>query len=109
MRIAPSCRLIASEYSLLRIWQANQAGQDGALPVPLDAGPDHLRIRLEPDGIALERIGAGEFAWLAALSRRATLAAAIEDARRVDAAFDLGAALHRFIGDGTIAGVADGR
>ena len=70
LRIEPSCRLVASEFPLLRIWQVNQPDHGGDLRVAFDAGPDHLRIRREPDGIALERIAAGEFAWLAALSRR---------------------------------------
>ena len=32
-------------------------GPDGDLRVAFDTGPDHLRIRREPDGITLERIG----------------------------------------------------
>jgi hypothetical protein len=109
LRIEPSCRLVASEFPLLRIWQVNQPAHDGDLRVALDGGPCHLRIRREPDGIAVECIAAGEFGWLAALSRQATLAAAIERAQGLDATFDLGAALHRFIGDGTIHGVGENR
>ena len=107
LRMDPSCRLIVSPFPLLRIWQVNQPGHDGEMRVDFESGPDRLRIRREPDGVAIERIAAGDFAWLSALSARADLAAAIAEAQRVDAAFDLGGALHRFIGDGTITGVLE--
>jgi hypothetical protein len=107
MRIHPSCRLIASSFPLLRIWQVNQPDHAGDLTVDFNTTPDRLRIRREPGGVALERIDAGVFAWLAALAGDATLAIAIERAQDEDAAFDLGAALHRCIGDGTIAGALD--
>ena len=111
LRTDPSCRLVASAFPVLAIWQVNQPGHHGDLRVDFDSPPDHLRIRREPDGVALERgvvlerIGGGEFAWLAALVNGAALAAAIESAQVADAAFDLGTTLHRFIGDGTITGL----
>ena len=77
------------------------------LAVDFDTTPDRLRIRREPGGVALDRIDAGVFAWLAALAGGATLAVAIERAQDEDAAFDLGAALHGCIGDGTITGTLD--
>jgi len=107
MRIHPSCRLIASSFPVLRIWQVNQPGHTGELAVDFDTAPDRLRIRREPDGVALDRIDAGAFAWLKKLAAGATLATAIERAQGADAAFDLGAALHRCIGDGTITGTLD--
>ena len=107
LRLDPSCGLIASAFPLLRIWQVNQPGHDGEMRVDFTAGPDRLRIRREWDGVALERIAAGEFAWLSALSTRVNLAAAIEQAQDADAGFDLGAALHRFIGDGTITAILE--
>jgi hypothetical protein len=107
LRMDPSCRLIASPYPLLRIWQVNQPGHDGEMRVDFDAGVDRLRIRREPDGVALDRIAAGQFAWLSAVSTGANLAAAIGEAQDADAAFDLADALHRFIGDRTIAGILE--
>jgi Putative DNA-binding domain len=111
MRMSPSCRLIASSFPVLRIWQVNQPDYRGDMRVNFDAQPDQLRILREPDGsalergVALERVSACEFAWLAALLGGAALTAAIELARGADADFDLGGALHRFIGDGTITGL----
>jgi len=107
LRMAPSCRLIASSFPVLRIWQVNQRDHAGDLAVDFDTMPDRLRIRREPAGVALDRIDAGSFAWLAALMGGATLAIAIERAQDEDATFDLGTTLHRCIGDGTITGTID--
>lgn len=107
MHLEPSCRLIASAFPVLRIWQVNQPGYDGDESVSLDEGPDHLLVRRAAEGIALQRIAAAEFAWLATLAARASLALAIERAQGVAAAFDLGAALHAYIGNGTIAAIVD--
>jgi len=108
LRVDATCRMIESPFPLLRIWQVNQPGYDGEMSVDFAAGPDRLRIRRERLGVALERIAGGDFAWLAALSTGANLAAAIAAAQHADATFDLGGGLHRFIGDGTITGILDG-
>lgn len=105
--IEPSCRLLASPFPVLRIWQVNQPGHQGDLHVDFRAGPDRLRVRREPGGVSIERVAEGDYAWLSALAQRATLAEAIERAQEASAAFDLQAALHAFIGDGTIAGIGD--
>jgi len=107
IRIHPSCRLLSSPFPVLRIWQVNQRDHAGDLAVDFATTPDRLRIRREPNRVVLDRIDAGMFAWLAALAGSATLALAIERARDEDTAFDLGAALHRCIGDGTITGTLD--
>ena len=111
LTLDPSCRLIASAFPILRIWQANQPDRGNEGNVDWGAGQDHLRVRREPpgvaiDGIAIERLPAGDFAFLSALLGSA-LGAAIERAQDADALFDLRTALHRFIGDGTIVGVGD--
>jgi hypothetical protein len=106
MRLAPSCRLVASTFPVLRIWQVNQPERDGNDSVSLSDGPDHVLVRRDAGGVSLQRIPAADFAWLAALADRMPLGMAIDRARGVDAAFDLGAALHAYIDDGTIAAVA---
>lgn len=100
--LAPSCRLVASPFPILRLWQ--DSANDDRDPVPGDK-PDRILLRRETEGILLERIDAGTHAWLAAIAAGATLADAIERAQAVDASFDLGPALHTFIGNGTIAAV----
>jgi len=103
-----SCRLVASNYPILRIWQVNQPDHGGDDQVMLDEGADTLRVGREARGVALERLGAGDFAWLAALASAAPLGAAIEAAQTADAHFDLGVALRTHIATGTIAAVAAG-
>lgn len=107
LRLAPRCRLIASDHPILRIWQVHQPGHDGNLRVPPDAPGDMLCVRRDPDGIVIERLSAGDFTWLAALTEGAPFAGAIEIAQRADAAFDLGRALHAQIGNGTIASIVE--
>ena len=110
--LEPSCRLVASAFPLLRIWQVNQAGYDGDLRVDFTAGPHLLRIRRDrnagssegADGarIMIERIDAGHHEWLCAIAQGLTLAQSLERAVDTDPVFDLQAALQKFIGDGSI-------
>ncbi len=105
LRLAPRCRLVESSFPILQIWQMNQPGCESDARVPADAPGDTLCVRRDPDGIVIERLAAGDFAWLAALGEGATLAAAIDAARSADPDFDLGRALHAQIGNGTIAAI----
>jgi hypothetical protein len=102
LRLDPSCRLVASDFPILRIWQANQPGHEDDDDVSLDEGADHVVVRRGADGVALVRLGAGEYAFLAALAADATFGAAIDAALRADADFDLGAALRSNIAAGII-------
>lgn len=103
LRLAASCRLVASPHPLLRIWNGGPPahGADGRTS-GAGAG-DRLLVRRDACGVAIERLDAGEFAWLAALAAGSTLAGAQDAARVADPAFDLAAALHAHIGAGTIA------
>jgi len=124
VRLDPSCRLVASEFPVLHIWQVNQprrADDDGARPaedddpaspeeddnrVSLDEGGDLLVVRRRSEGVTLERVGAGEHAFLAALAAQTPLGVALDLALQADAAFDLGATLRTSIANGTITTVA---
>ena len=124
VRLDPSCRLVASEFPVLHIWQVNQprrADDDGARPaedddpaspeeddnrVSLDEGGDLLVVRRGSEGVTLERVGAGEHAFLAALAAQTPLGVALDLALQADAAFDLGATLRTSIANGTITTVA---
>ena len=108
LRLAPSCRLVGSDYPVLRIWKVNQPDHDGGERVGLDESADRLLVRRDAHGATLERLSADEFAWLSALQAGATLAVAIEAAQGVDASFDLGDALHAHIGSGTLSSIASG-
>ena len=106
LTLAPSCRLVDSRYPILRIWQANQGDCTARERIALDGGPDRLLIRRESDGVTIERVVAGEYAWLAALAAGLSLGEAIEAAQDADASFDLGTALRARIEHGAIAGVS---
>ena len=106
LALAPSCRLIASRFPILRIWQSNQQGYAGEARVSLDEGGDALLVRREPTGVTIERLASAEYAWLAALASGTPLGAALEAAQATGAPFDLATPLRARIGDGTIAGVS---
>lgn len=105
--VEPSCRLVASRYPIMRIWQTNQPDYHGDVRIELDAGGDNVLVRREPDGVALERISRSEHAWLTALAHEATLAEAIDAAQRADAAFDLTSALRKHLAAATFGEIVD--
>ena len=102
-----SCRLVESAYPILRIWRANQDDRSGDERIDLEEGGILLIVRRDTDGMAIEALRRGEYAWLAALAQAATLHAAIDAALAADPAFDLGAVLRTHIGAGTIAAIFD--
>ena len=104
----PSCRLLRSAFPVLRIWQAHQDAATGAFSVEFGAGDDYLLVRREGGRVAVERVGAGDFAWLAALAAGANLAQALDAAFDADATFDLGTALRTYISNGTLTGSVAG-
>lgn len=99
----PSCRLLRSPHPVLRIWRAHQPGGEPLEDIALAGADDRLLVRREDGQVTVERVAAGEHAWLAALYAGATLAAALDAALAVDAAFDLGVALQRRVADRTLA------
>ena len=103
--LAAATRLVASPYPLLRIWQANQENAPADVRVCWTDGGDTLLVRRDDTGVSLERISAGEHAWLGELARGSALATAIDAAQRVDASFDLGTSLRLRIADSTIVGI----
>ena len=105
LALAPSCRLVASRYPILRIWQSNQDGYAGDDRVSLDEGADSLLVRREASGVTIERVAASEYAWLAALAAGASLDAAIDATQAAAVPFDLATSLRTRIADGTVAGV----
>jgi hypothetical protein len=107
LTLDPSCRLVASRFPILRIWQANQPDFVGDDRTSLDRGGDALLIRRDPQGVALERLAPGEHGWLAALAAGATLGAAIDAAQAAESTFDLGATLRAHIAAGTFIAVGD--
>jgi hypothetical protein len=92
-----------SPWPLTDIWRVNAEGYEGELAVDFSRGAQVLVLRR--DGLVeVEALAGGEAAFLDALAAGAPLASATEAALQVDANFDLGAALTRFIGAGIVRG-----
>ena len=100
--LSPAARLIASEYPLLALWRANQAGA-AETPIDLDAGGDRLLVFRRELEVEFKRLSVGEHALLAAWQRGATLHAASDAALEAEAEFDLTRCLQQHVALGTIA------
>jgi hypothetical protein len=102
-RLDASCRLQCSRYPVLRIWQAHRGVGQRLEDIAFDGPDDRLLVRRERGQVTVERLPAGEHAWLAALAGGADFAAALDAALAADPAFDLARALQRRVADGTLA------
>ena len=103
--VDPSCRLLRSDFPVLRIWQAHGAEGDRDFDIDFDVPADHLLIRREGNVPVVERMTGAEHEWLAALQAGHALNLALEAAFARDAEFDVGAMLGKHIASGAI-GVA---
>lgn len=101
----PACRLVSSDFPIVRIWRANQDDRDGTEVIDLGQGGDFVLVRRSEAGIELRRLPAEEFALLRSMARGDTLGDALEAALTVAADFDLAAALRRLVGLGVLARV----
>lgn len=100
-RLHPAHALLASDWPVVRIWEVNQTSHIGNFAVDFSQAENAL-IQRRPAGIAVERLSAGELALLLALDNDETLATAVDKAIASETAFDLQAALQRFIGNGLL-------
>ena len=99
----PSCRLLAADHPVFRIWQVHQPGFEGDASVRFGTGTDWLLVRRENGIAVIERLAHGEFALLRALGDGLELASALDAATTADATFDLGTALRAHIARRTLA------
>jgi hypothetical protein len=93
----PASKLVQSAYPILRIWHANQPETASDEVIDLRAGGERVLVLRSPAGIEFHNLSGGDFAALDAFARGEPLGVALDEAQRVDAAFDLGAALVRFM------------
>jgi hypothetical protein len=75
LRFQPSLRLVASDWPVWSVWQANQGEAAGAA-VDLALGPQHCACACLADRVVVYRLEAEDYRVLAALSAGATLAEA---------------------------------
>jgi hypothetical protein len=102
--LAPSVRLLASPFPILHIWRVNQPGYAGDDRVDLGEGGDALLVQRTAGEVVIERIERGDHVLLAAVAAHAILGAAATRAAGADPAFDLAAALRRYVANETIVG-----
>ncbi len=98
----PAARLLRSEYPLLEIWQANRDLDREPDMIDLGKGGERLLLTRTQRQLVVHRLEAGEYAFLQAVERREPLADATAAAVTAAAAFDAGAALHKFVRNETI-------
>jgi hypothetical protein len=89
-------RLVRSDFPIVRIWSANQQGAPDEEIVDLSSGGDNVLVMRTREHVEFHRLPEGEFAALRAIAAGFPLGTALEAALAVDAAFNLGPALHRF-------------
>jgi hypothetical protein len=88
----PSAQLIESRWPVLRIWEAHQRpGEPETLD--LDDGGECLLVLRRGLSVFVERLSAGEHAFLASLAGQRPLAVACEAALAAEPAFDIPARL----------------
>jgi hypothetical protein len=98
----PSAQFVVSAYPIFHIWQVNQPGHAGDDRVDLGEGGDALLVRRASDGVVIERLAAGEHAFLAAFAGNRGLRDATERACGIEPSFDLADALRRHVSAGTV-------
>ena len=75
VRLQPSLRLVASDWPVWSVWQANQVADAG--PLDLATGPEHCACVGAADGVAVFRVDADMHALLKELAEGATFSAAV--------------------------------
>lgn len=94
-QLHPACRLLASDYPVLKIWQVNQPDYAGDPTVDLAVGGVHLLVIRRGLTLYLEPLSPGEYAFLQACAQGRTFAHASKQALHAEAALDLGTCLRR--------------
>jgi hypothetical protein len=85
----PSLSLLASPWSVDRIWRAHQDGGEPAEPVDLGAGGVCLEVRATGESVILHTLEAATYAFRDALARGLTLGQAASLALESHPFFDL--------------------
>ena len=95
----PACRLIASAWAVVQLWQAHQAEGKDVFPTEIAQSSFALIARLHWKATVLP-LTQSAYAALSALQRGRSLGAALDAALEVDAQFDLGACLQQWLAYG---------
>ena len=94
LRFAPSVTLLSSPWPIDTIWSANQVDADPEATVDASRGPVQLQISRRGDDVVFRRLAPAAYTFRRILLEGGGLSRAASEAARVDAAFDVIAALH---------------
>lgn len=103
-RFQPSLGLVASDWPVDRIWQANRPEKLEADGVDLDQGGCRLEIRQRGDSVVFRRLEAEDFDFRKALNEGWPLEAVAASILERNRLFDLTMALRRLLGEGLVTG-----
>ncbi|CAJ92924.1 Putative DNA-binding domain-containing protein [Cupriavidus necator] len=102
LKLNPACRLLASPFPVLHIWQANQPDHADAIEIDADSGGDWLLVRRSGFVVEVQSLNVGEYAMLDALDGGAALEPAYQRALQAAPGFALADFIQRRILDATI-------
>lgn len=104
LRLHPSARLLASEFPILEIWNANQGDLAGEVAIDLDQGGERVLVLRRQQTVEILPLDAGDYALLQACARAQALAVALTDTVHAQSDFDPAEALPRLVQLGAIVG-----
>ena len=99
----PAARLLRSDYPIRRIWQVNLPDYQGDQRVDLAEGGEDLLVMRRNFVMEVEAIATADAAALTAFQRNEMLGQALDVALAIDADFDVGSFLQRYVLNETIA------
>ena len=99
----PAARLLRSDYPIRRIWQVNLPDYQGDQRVDLAEGGENLLVMRRNFVMEVEAIATADSAALTAFQRNEMLGQALDVTLAIDADFDVGSFLQRYVLNETIA------
>jgi hypothetical protein len=100
--LAPSCRLMSSDFPVNRIWDVCQPTQEGQGDVDLREGGVDLLIHRQGFSVTVQALRPGEFTLLVALSIGCVFSEAYDHAHSVDSTFDTAEFLQKTVQSGVL-------
>ena len=100
--LAPSCRLMSSDFPVNRIWDVCQPTHEGQGNVDLNEGGVDLLIHRQGFSVAMQALRPGEFTMLVALSIGCIFSEAYDHAHGVDSTFDPAEFLQKTVQSGVL-------
>jgi hypothetical protein len=101
-RLQPGCRLLASPYPVLRIWEANRSCNIVVEEVNLEEGPDSLVLYRAGFEVLIARLSSARYAMVESLDAGNALGAAIARAVDIEPGVDPGTALKWLVAEGIV-------